>query len=362
MPWGAAAAVAGSVVGGIIQGDAAKSAANTSAEAQRYAADQAAAAAKFTPYNVTTGFGSSNFGTDASGKPTASYTLSPEMTAIRDRTIAQAGGYDPTKVGTAAQPLYGGASSLFNLGSQYLATSPEDAARTYYNQQRGLFAPGDEQQLAGLRNQQFQTGRVGLATGGTSAGNLAQTNPEMAAYYNSIAQRDKSLAAQADEYGMKRSAYGASLFGTGANLLGQVPALTSAGYGPLSTMLGVAGSVEGYGQNALDIGAQLGGRSATAGASVANALLTGGTNAARTQQVGNAYSPVGTALQGFGNSPALNSWFQKQIGGGSGGNSSWFGSSGSGPGMYGTMAPGVAAPAAATWEQAFGGTYGMDGP
>ena len=63
MPWGAAAAVAATVVGSAIQGDAAKSAAQTSADAQRYAADQAAAAAKFTPYNVTTGFGASTFGT-----------------------------------------------------------------------------------------------------------------------------------------------------------------------------------------------------------------------------------------------------------------------------------------------------------
>lgn len=308
--WVAGGVAAAGLVGGYLQGEAAKSAANTSADAQRYAADQAAQAAKFTPYNVTTGFGSSNF----SGN-NASYTLTPEMQAIRDRTIAQAGAYDPTQISTLAQPLYGAGSSLFNLGQQYLATSPEDAAQQYMQQQQGLLAPGREQQLSALRNQQYQTGRTGLATGGTTAGGLAQTNPELAAYYNSVAQQNATLAAQSDAYGQQRATYGAGLFNTGAGLLGQVPSLTTQGYGPLQTQLGLAGTVEGYGQSALDIGAQLGGRSATAGANVAQSLLAGGVSAARTQQAGNAYSPAGSVLQGLGNSSALNSWFQNQLGG-----------------------------------------------
>lgn len=340
--WAAAAVVGSNIVGGLIQGDAAKSAANTSAEAQRYAADQAAAAAKFTPYGVTTGFGSSTFGTDpTTGQPTASYTLTPEMQAIRNRMITQAGAYNPELIGQAAQPLFGGATQaftganqaftggqgLFNLGTQYLAQSPEQARQDYMRNQQALFAPSDERQLAALRNQQFQTGRTGLATGGTVAGGMAQTNPEMAAYYNAIANRDLGLAAGAESAAQQRQTFGAglqgtginmygsgtSLYGSGGTLLGQVPSLTTAGYGPLQTQLGLAGQIEGYGQSALDIGAQLGGRSATAGANVANSLLTGGISAARAQQAGNAYSPVGSILQGVGNSPMLNSWFQNKL-------------------------------------------------
>ena len=331
MPWGAAAAAAATVVGGAMSADAAKSAANTSADAQRYAADQAANAAKFRPYGVTTGFGSSNFGTDANGNPTASYTLTPEMQAIRDRTIAQAGAYDPTQLGTAAQPLYGaantafgGGQTLFGLGSQYLAKTPEQARQDYITSQQALFKGTDEQALAALRNQQFQTGRTGVATGGTSSGMYA-TNPEMAALYNARAQRELNLAANAENAAQQRQLFGANLqnqglgmYGTGAGLLGQIPALTTAGYGPLQTQLGIAGQIEGYGQSALDIGAQLGGRSATAGSQVANALLTGGTNAARTAQAGNQYSFGGAALQGLGSNQAFNSWFQNQIGGNKG--------------------------------------------
>jgi hypothetical protein len=313
MPWGAAAAAAATVAGSYLSSQANKSAANTSADAQRYAADQAAAAAKFTPYSVTTGFGSSNFGDN-----TASYTLTPELQAIRDRMLSQAGAYDTTQTGTLAQPLNPAATSLFNLGQQYLATSPEAAAQQYMQQQQGLLAPGREQQLSALRNQQYQTGRTGLATGGTTAGNLAQTNPELAAYYNSIAQQNQGLAAQADLYGQQRTQFGAGLFGTGANLLSQVPSLTTQGYGPLQTQLGLAGTIEGLGQNALDIGAQLGGRSATAGANVAQSLLQGGLSAAKTQQAGNATSFAGGVLQGVGSNQALNSWFQNQIGGNTG--------------------------------------------
>ena len=313
MPWGAAAIAAATIGGSIISSNASRGAANTSADAQRYAADQAADAARFRPYGVTTGFGQSNFGTDASGNPTAGYTLSPELQAIRNRMVSQAGAYDPQRIGQLAEPLTGGATSLFNLGQQYLATSPEAAAADYMKQQQGLLAPGREQQLAGLRNQQFQTGRTGLATGGTTAGGMQQTNPELAAYYNSLAQTDRTLAAQADQYGQQRTQFGAGLFNSGAGMLSQVPSLTTQGYGPLQTQLGLAGTIEGYGQSALDIGAQLGGRSATAGANVANSLLTGGINAARTQQAGNAYSPAGALLQGVGSNQALNSWFQNQM-------------------------------------------------
>ena len=316
MPWGAAAAVAGTVIGGALSADAAKSAANTSADAQRYAADQAAQAARFTPVGITTNLGSSNFTMNPDGTiASAGYTLDPRLQNIQNSIYGQAGAYDTQQLAQAAQPLYGAGSSLFNLGSQYLATSPQQAAQDYMSQQQGLLAPGREQQLAGLRNQQFQTGRTGLATGGTTAGGLQQTNPELAAYYNSIAQQNSTLAAQSDAYGQQRTQFGAGLFNTGAGLLGQVPALTTAGYSPLQTQLGLVGSIEGMGQQPFDLSTALGAKQATAGAQVGNALLTGGINAAKTAQAGNQYSFGGAALQGLGSNQALQGWFQNQLGG-----------------------------------------------
>jgi hypothetical protein len=314
MPWGAAAVAAATVGGAYMSSQASKSAANTSADAQRYAADQAAEAARFTPVGVTTNLGKSNFTMNPDGTiASAGYTLDPRLQDIQNKIYGQAGAFNPEAIGQAAQPLMGGASSLFNLGQQYLATSPQQAAADYMAQQQGLLAPGREQQLAGLRNQQYQTGRAGLATGGTMAGGLQQTNPELAAYYNSIAQQNATLAAQSDAYGQQRTQFGAGLFGTGGGLLGQVPALTTAGYSPLQTQLGLVGSIEGMGQQPFDLSTALGAKQATAGANVGNALLTGGINAAKTAQQGNQYSFGGAALQGLGSNQALNSWFQNQI-------------------------------------------------
>lgn len=339
MPWGAAAAVAGAVITSQAMGSAASKsasaqtqAAQTSADAQVQAAQIAAEQAKFRPVGVTTGFGSSNFKIDPeTGYLTeAGYTLTPEMQALRNKMIAQAGAYDPTQVGQAAQPLYGGASSLFNLGQQYLATSPEAAAQQYMQQQRGLLSASREQQLATIRNQLAQSGRAGLSFGGTESGNIQASNPELQAYYNALAQQEAQLAANADLYGQQRTQFGAGLFGTGANLLSQVPALTSAGYSPLQTQLGLASSVENLGQESLNLGAQLGGRAAQAGGTAARALLQGGMGAAQTLQAGqvgaartmqqaNQYSPVGAALTGIGQQlgaggqSQLGSWFNNMI-------------------------------------------------
>lgn len=332
MPWGAAAAAAATVAGSYMSSQANKSAAQTSADAQRYAADQAAQAARFTPVGITTNLGSSNFTMNPDGTiSSAGYTLDPKLKAIQDQMFAQAGAYDTQKLAQAAQPLYGAGASLFNLGQQYLATSPEQAAQDYMKQQQGLLAPGREQQLAALRNQQFQTGRTGLATGGTTAGGMQQTNPEMAAYYNSLAQQDKTLAAQSDLYGQQRTQFGAGLFGTGGSLLGQVPALTTAGYGPLQTQLGLVGSIEGMGQQPFDLSTALAAKQATAGANVGSALLQGGISAAKTLQGANQYSWGGAALQGLGSNQALNSWFQNQLNQPTNANNtSYFGGSGGG--------------------------------
>jgi hypothetical protein len=303
--------------GAYLSGQAAKSAGADAANAQRYAADQAAQAQQFRPIGVTTGFGSSKFTQGPYGPTEASYTLTPELQAIRDRMLSQAGAYRPEDIGAAAQPLMGGAQGLFSLGQQYLATSPEQAAQDYLRQQRTLLAPSQEAALTKVRSGLFGSGRGGL--GVQTGTGTAPSNPELQAYYNALAQQEAQLAANADLYGQQRTQFGAGLLGTGGTLLGQVPALTTAGYGPLQTQLGLAGSVEGLGQQALDIGSQLGGRTATAGQGVGQSLLQGGTAAAQSQYGPQAYSTAGAALTGLGSSitpgttNALGTWFNNMI-------------------------------------------------
>jgi hypothetical protein len=173
------------------------------------------------------------------------------------------------------------------------------AAQQYMQQQQGLLAPQREQQLAGIRNRLQQTGRSGLATGATVAGGMAATNPEMAAYYNAIAQQDAQLAANAQQQarsnliqdiGLGQTLGGTALqtqqaadeiarqrllsnIQTGQGLFGAAAGLTGTGYGlqtqalsPYTAYLGGAQTIEGLGQQALTTGTSLGSSLAAAGA------------------------------------------------------------------------------------------------
>jgi len=312
MPWGAAAAATAAVAGSYLSGQAAKSAASTSADAQRYAADQAAQAARFTPVGVKTNLGESNFTFNPDGTiASAGYTLDPRLQAPQDTLFGQLDAAGSQRLQQAAEPLYGAASGLFSLGSDYIATSPQQAAQDYYNSQQGLLSSSRAADDARLGSLNFGRGTGGLGVQ-TGTGN-APANPLAQAMYNARAQQDMTLAAQADQYGMQRTAYGADLYNRGAGLLGQISPLTVAGYSPLTTQLGLIGSIEGMGQQPFDLSTALGARQSTAGANVGSALLQGGVAAARTQQAGNQYSLGGAALQGLSQNPNLQSWFGSQI-------------------------------------------------
>ena len=310
-----------SAAGGLLTNQANVEAARISAQAMRDAAATAAEAQKFRPVGVTTRFGASQFGFDpTTGQLTsAGYTVNPELKAMQDRIMALSG-QGLTEAEQAAgryAPLTAGAQGLFGLGQQYLAQSPEQVAADYMAKQQNLLAPSRERQFAQLQNQLFNTGRGGLSVGATGmrpsgAGGLGAASPEMEAYYNALAQQDAALAAQATQAGQQQVQFGAGLLGSGANLLGSYTQGLTGAYSPFSTGIGVGSSLESLGQAPLDIGAQLGGRSAQAGANVGQTLLQGGLLGARTTQAASGVSPFGTALTGLANSPdaqaALSEW------------------------------------------------------
>jgi hypothetical protein len=316
MPIAAAVIMGGtSLLGGKMQSDAAGRASRESAQAQLESARIAAEAAKFRPVGVTTRYGSSNFQFDPSGYLTgAGYTVSPELKAYQDRLQALTGGA-LTQAEMAQQqyaPLQQGATGLFELGQQYLQQTPEQVASQYMQQQQDLLAPSRERQYSQLQNQLFQSGRGGLSVGATGlrpsgAGGLGATTPEMEAYYNALAQQDLALASQAQQAGQQNVAFGAGLLGSGAGLMGQYQAGQVGALSPFSAYLGAGSTIESLGQKPLDIGAQLGGRSATAGANVGQSLLTGGLGAARTLQAASGQSGLGTFLSSLGRSPEFGS-------------------------------------------------------
>jgi len=308
MPWIAPAVMAGtSLLGGVMGGNASRDAANTSAQAQLEAARIAAEAARFRPVGVTTRFGASQFGFDPSGNlSSAGYTVSPELQAYQNRLMGLSSGALSQAEGAQQQyaPLQGAAQGLFGLGQQYLAQSPEQVAQQYMAKQQDLLAPSRERQMSQLQNTLFQQGRGGLSVGATGqrpggGTGLGATTPEMEAYYNAIAQQDAALGAQAQQAGQQQVAFGAGLFGTGANLMGQYQQGQVGALSPFQTYLSGTQGIESLGQSPLDIGAQLGGRAATAGANAGYFLQRGGQGAALTAQ-GGQFDPFSYALQGLG--------------------------------------------------------------
>jgi hypothetical protein len=295
-----------SLLGGLFGGNAAEDAARTSADAQLEAARIAAEAQRFRPVGVTTRFGSSNFQTDAQGNLIgAGYNVSPEVAMLRDRLLSQAGGQGLQ----TAEQAQAAQEQLFGLGQQYLAQSPQEAAQQWMQSQQALLAPSRERAAAGLTQNLFNTGRGGVAV--AQGGAMGAANPELQALLNAQALQDAQLAADAQAQGRAQTTFGAGLFGTGLDL-------ASSGYNPLKTQFGLAQSLESAGQGALDLGAQVGGRAAQAGANVGNTLMTGSTNAANAMAAANSYSPFGALLSGAGSNKqlmeGLSSWMRPSSG------------------------------------------------
>lgn len=319
------------VLGSITGSKKTQAAAQQAADQQREAAQNAAYAAQFRPVGMTTRFGTSTFTREIdpeTGFPyvaSASYTAAPELAALQNRLFGQFGTQlsQAEQLGSLYAPLTTAGQKLFNVGQQYLAESPEQAAQKYIQSQQGLLAGGREQQLSGIRNRLYQTGRTGLATGATSTG-MQATNPELAAYYNAIAQQDAALAAQAEDRGLQRQTQAAGLFGTGAGLLGSAVQGQVGALAPLQAQLGLASNIENMSQQPYNLGMALGTAAMpgqTAGAQMYNAGM---------QQAAN------TQYQGVQQANAMNSQFlSSAIGAAAGG-------FGGGGGLFGGLSSGAA--------------------
>jgi len=283
------------------------SAGNKAAAEQLQAGKMAASAAAFRPVDITSRFGAGKFemGTDAYGTPIlkgASYEVSPEMRAIQDAVSAQMPGAVAQAAAVTEQTapwLTGGAQNLFSLGSQYLAQSPEAAARDYYSTQQALLEPTRQAEEARLAQSVFGRGRAGL--------NIRGVNPDLATYAGANRMQDLQLAAQAEQAAQQRIGFGAGLFGQGTDLYNQLYSLQTGAYSPLQTQLGMVQSIEELAQQPLLLGAQLGGQQATAGANMGQSLLQAGLGAAQSrlqgnlaggQVLGNIISSVGSSYFG----------------------------------------------------------------
>lgn len=201
---------------------AAQSAAQTGAAGQVQAAEIAAEAARFKPYNITTALGGVRF-----GDQTADITYNPALARYRDQ--------------------------LFNLAG---STLPEDIRAAEDAEYRRLLEGSRgalEQQTAALGSGLFRSGRQGL--------DIYGANPEMRAFAAGLMDRELALRSAAEQQIANRIAQSTGLF--------------TSGVGVEQALL-----------QPLDIGAQLGGRQAQAGATVGQLLGQGMSNAANLRMQG----------------------------------------------------------------------------
>jgi hypothetical protein len=275
------------IIGGIIGGNKAKRAAEEQARTLTAAGQTAFDASRFRPVGVTTAFGTSNYTVDpTTGALTgAGYQLTPEMQAIQGGLLSQAGGMGMDFTGQGLQ----GAQGLFNLGQQYLAQSPQEAAQNYMTQQQALLAPSRAQAQAGLTQNLFNTGRGGVAV---SQGGMGAANPELQALLNAQASQDLQLAAQAQQAGMDQTKFGAGLFGYGSEV-------AKAGYAPMQAALSSATTLEDLGQQSLKLGLDLGTAASNANVRAAQLRLGTAAPAANAQYDASSWSPWAAALGGL---------------------------------------------------------------
>lgn len=285
------------LLGSAMAGRSAQKAAQTSANAQLEASRIAAEEQRFRPVGMSTRFGTSQFGFDGDRLTSAGYTASPEIQALQNRLASLYG----TSLGQAEQaqafgaPLGMAGQGLFGLGAQYLATSPEQARQQYIAEQQALLDPIRQREEQRLGASVFGRGRAGLNIG-------TQGQPELAALAGARRTQDLQLAAAADQAAQQRIGFGAGLFGTGAGLFGTQYGLQTQALGPFQSQFGLSQLLEQAAQQPLDIGAQLGGRTATAGANVGQTLLAGGMGAAQTRLQGSLVGPslMAQNISGFG--------------------------------------------------------------
>lgn len=268
-------------------------AANQAAGNATTSANQAAQMAQFRPVGVTTRFGRSGFQYGPQGELTgAGYQVAPDIAAMRESLIGMAGtGLSQAQLAQAMQPgITTAAQGLFGLGQQYVAETPQAAAQRVMEQQQALLAPGREQQLAQLTNQQQQQGRLGLATGATTAGysagapGLQATNPQMAALFNARAMQDAQLAANAQQAAQQQIQFGQGLMQGGINLNNLGFGMQSNALAPFTNLLQGAQSTENLGMGALTAGQSLGSAAAASNQAAANQFMQGQTQANAAQR------------------------------------------------------------------------------
>jgi hypothetical protein len=153
----------------------------------RATAAGAAANVPFTPYTVTTGAGSTAFGTGPGGQPTATVTASPEYEALRQQSLTQA-------------------------GSALGAINPQQAAESLFQRSEALAAPARQRETEQLLSSLGSRGLLGMSTNvPTVGGTVAGVNPYLEALASAQRTAQAQTALQAQQFGTQEATRQAAL-------------------------------------------------------------------------------------------------------------------------------------------------------
>lgn len=276
-------AVAGPVIGGLMGGGGDS---GTSGYQQTVP--------QFTPYNITTPYGSSTFDT---GARTASYQLSPELQAFVNAYMGGAKAALPT----TAQTDFSNAVSNYGLGLFNKAKAMDTGAMAsdYLNKELAALAPARDQEQSQLADTLFKTGRTGAAAGMTNVGGqTGYVNPEQFSLLSAREAQNAQLALSAED---RARAIQNQDIANALNYYGQGQSLFAAPYNTSANILGLGTNLQNLGQNALTIGSNIGSNVANAqyqgvqsGIAQQNALNTA--NAQNAAYWGGLGTNIGTSL------------------------------------------------------------------
>lgn len=166
-------------------------------EATSIAAGEAANV-PFTPYTVRTGAGTTEFGTDATGRPTATVTASPEYEALRGQALDLAG----TTLGTI---------------------DPANAARSLFERSEALAGPARERETTALLSSLGAKGLLGFGQNlPTVGGTIAGVNPFVESLLSAQRTAQATAALEAEKFGtteaQRQAELANALIGTGRGI------------------------------------------------------------------------------------------------------------------------------------------------
>lgn len=232
---------------------------------------------QFTPYSIRTGSGSS-FYDQSTGQ--AGYNLSPELQQLQNQGYGGANtmlssataGMSP-EMQQYRDTMYGKANTM----AGNLATSPEEAAKTYYQQQMNLLQPGRAAEDINLRQQQLNSGRLGLgiSSEAAGAGEGGMVNPEQWMKERAREQVNADVAMKATQAGMDQASWqlgqSKGMFGEGGAATNQYQTARGNDINAASNMYNIGSGVEDMVRHNMAMGMDFG--TATHSANVKNADL-----------------------------------------------------------------------------------------